>query len=174
MPGTLEGCLVKLCDTMSYIGKDIEDAVQLGILSRNEVPRTLLGTNNREILGYLSADIIRHSYEKDYIAISEEAYEALKILRHFNFEHIYNHPKLKVESSKIKLSYRILFDRLLEDYVVNAESSFVWKSFVHNKNEEYLQTSPVQVIIDYIAGMTDNFFIRTLEKLIIPKKIEIL
>lgn len=39
MPGTLEGCLVKLCDTMSYVGKDIEDAINLGILSRNLVPK---------------------------------------------------------------------------------------------------------------------------------------
>jgi len=173
MPTTLEGCLVKLCDTMSYLGRDIEDAIQIGILSRTEVPKTVLGTTNREILGYLASDIIRHSYDKDFISTSEEAYEALKILRRFNFNHIYNHPKLKVESAKIKLSYRILFDWLLENLMTQKEESYIWKNFVYNKNVQYSQTPPVQIVIDYIAGMTDNFFIRAIEKIIIPKKIQI-
>lgn len=43
MPGTLEGCLVKLCDTMSYLGRDIEDAISLDILKREEVPKTFFG-----------------------------------------------------------------------------------------------------------------------------------
>ncbi|WP_237753499.1 hypothetical protein [Candidatus Protochlamydia amoebophila] len=28
------------------------------------------------------------------------------------------------------------------------------------------------MIVDYISGMTDNFFVRTLEKIIVPSKIE--
>ncbi len=174
MPTTLEGCLVKLCDTLSYIGQDIEDAINLGILSRADVPKTILGTSNREILGYLSGDIIRHSYEKDYIAVSEEAYEALKTLRRFNFKNIYSHPKLKVESPKIKLSYQILFDWLLEDLNMHQERSYIRQHFTHNKSEKYTETTPVQMVVDYIAGMTDSFFVRTLEKIIVPKKIELI
>ncbi|WP_068466851.1 deoxyguanosinetriphosphate triphosphohydrolase family protein [Candidatus Protochlamydia phocaeensis] len=174
MPGTLEGCLVKLCDTMSYIGRDIEDAINLGILKREDIPQTFLGTTNREILGVLAADIIQHSYNKDYIAISEKSYEALRTLRRFNFKQIYVHPKLKVESSKIKHSYRILFEWLLEDLEAGKEQSYLWKNYLHKRNEKYLsQTSSVQMVIDYIAGMTDNFFVRTLEKIIVPSKIEL-
>lgn len=174
MPGTLEGCLVKLCDTMSYIGRDIEDAIHLGILRSDEVPKTILGTKNREILSVLAADIIRQSYDKDYIAISEESYEALRTLRRFNFQHIYAHPKLKVESAKIKNSYRFLFEWLLNDFKALKEESYLWTHFLHKRSERYLsQTSPVQMVIDYIAGMTDNFFIRTLEKIFIPSKIQL-
>lgn len=174
LPGTLEGCLVKLCDTMSYLGRDIEDAINLGILSREDIPRTILGTTNREILGYLSADIIRNSYNKPYIAVSEEAYDALKILRSFNFKHFYVHPQLKVESTKIKRSYRILFECLLDDLKTNHEHSYMWLHYLHKKNEKYLSdTKPVQMVIDYISGMTDNFFVRTLEKMIVPKKIDL-
>lgn len=174
IPGTLEGCLVKLCDTMSYVGRDIEDAINLGILTRDEVPRTILGRTNREILGYLAADIITNSYEKEYIAVSEEAYEALKTLRRFNFKHIYVHPKLKVESTKIKRSYRILFDCLLENLTTNKEQSYIWMNYLYKRSDKYLQnTSPVQMVIDYISGMTDSFFIRTLEKVIVPQKIEL-
>lgn len=174
MPGSLEGCLVKLCDTMSYLGRDIEDALSLGILNMDEVPKTILGKRNREILSVLAADIIRHSYEKEYIAISEEAYEALRTLRRFNFQHIYSHPKLKVESSKIKRGYRLLFEWLLEDFQQRKEQSYLWSHFLHKRTETYLKlTSPVQMVIDYVAGMTDSFFVRTLEKLFIPSKIEL-
>lgn len=172
MPGTLEGCLVKLCDTISYLGRDIEDAINLGILNRSDVPKTCLGTSNREILGKLAADIIRHSYQKDYIALSEEAFEALRVLRRFNFQHIYSHPKLKVESSKIKASYRYLLEWLLQDFKDHQDKSYLWNQFLANKNGKYLsQTDAIQMVIDYIAGMTDNFFVRTLEKIMIPQKI---
>lgn len=173
-PGTLEGCLVKLADTISYVGRDFEDAIHLGIVSREQVPETILGNSNREILGYLARDIIQMSYGKDYIAISEEAYAAVKILRNFNFKQIYHHPQLKVESNKIKTSYRILFEALLENLQKQKENSYIWKDFLNNKTESYLaETNPVQMVTDYIAGMTDSFFIRTLENLIVPKRIEI-
>lgn len=174
MPGTLEGCLVKLCDTISYLGRDIEDAINLGILQREDVPKTSLGSTNREILGKLAADIIQHSYEKDYISLSEESYEALKVLRKFNFKNIYCHPKLKVESSKIKACYEYLFKWLLRDYEKHQTKSYLWNQFLYNKNEKYLaNTSKIQFVIDYIAGMTDSFFVRTIEKIMIPKKIEL-
>lgn len=174
LPGTLEGCLVKLCDTMSYIGRDIEDAINLGILKRADVPQTFLGTSNREILGVLAADMIHNSYDKDYIAVSEEAFEALRLLRRFNFQHIYVHPKLKVESSKIKSSYRILFEWLLTDLEDQKEQSYLWHHFLCKRDDNYLaQTSAVQMVIDYIAGMTDNFFVRTLEKIFVPAKIQL-
>lgn len=173
MPGTLEGCLVKLCDTISYLGRDIEDAINLGILQRENVPKTSLGTTNKEILGKLAADIIRHSYQKDYIALSEEFYDALLVLRRFNFQNIYSHPKLKVESSKINACYRYLFEWLLRDYESHQGKSYLWNHFLNNKNEKYLsQTNKIQMVIDYIAGMTDNFFVRTIEKIVVPKKIE--
>lgn len=174
LPTTLEGCLVKLCDTMSYLGRDMEDAIDLGILQRDEVPQTFLGTTNRKILGVLAADMIRQSYDKGYIAISEEAYEALRTLRRFNFQHIYMHPKLKIESTKIKQGYRILFEWLLNNLKEHQEQSYLWQHFLHKRGEKYLsQTSTVQMVVDYIAGMTDNFFVRTLEKIFIPSKIQL-
>jgi dGTPase len=173
-PGTLEGCLVKLCDTMSYLGRDIEDAISLGILTREQVPNTILGTNNREILQHLACDIIQMSYEKDYIAISDEVYTAMHVLREFNFNHIYIHPKLKVESKKIQRSYRILFETLLENLQKQKENSYIWENYLQNKSEKYLaNTSPIQMVIDYVSGMTDGYFIKTLERLVVPMSIEL-
>ena len=172
-PGTLEGCLVKLCDTMSYLGRDIEDAIVLGIIERSEIPKTLLGNANRLILSALSQDVIKNSYEKDYIAVSDEVYEALIVLRRFNFERIYTDPRLKVESGKIKRSYQILFEHLLHDLKIQEKNSYIWHHFLKNKSITYLdQASDVQKVIDYISGMTDSYFIKTLEKLIVPQTIE--
>ncbi len=173
MPGTLEGCLVKLCDTVSYLGKDIEDAIHLGILQREDLPKTLLGKSNRELLGIVARDIISQSFEQDFIALSDEVFDALKEIRRFNFEHFYRHPKLKIESKKIERSYSYLFEILLEDYEKNRESSFVWTQYVVNKSERYKSTTgPVQMVVDYISGMTDSFFVRTLEKIVVPRNIE--
>lgn len=174
LPATLEGCLVKLCDTMSYIGRDIEDAISIGILSRDKVPKTILGTTNREILKNLASDVIQQSYDQDYISISKESYEALLVLRKFNFDNIYVHPRLKVESKKVKRSYRILFETLLDDLQINHENSYIWKNFLSNKSEKYREmASTVQHVVDYISGMTDSFFVRTLEKIIVPRRIEL-
>jgi dGTPase len=174
MPGTLEGCVVKLCDTISYLARDIEDGINLKIITRDQVPDTILGRSNREILHAAARDIIQQSYNNDFVAMSPEAYQAVKTLRSFNFQNIYIYPKLKVESKKIKRSYRILFEWLLDDLKKQKQSSYIWNDFVHNKSAKYVeQTTPIQMVVDYISGMTDNFFVRTLQKLIVPSQIEI-
>lgn len=174
LPATLEGCLVKICDTVSYVGRDIEDAISVGIISRDQIPDTILGKSNREILTVVARDIIMESHQKDYIAMSQEVFDALKALRAFNFQKIYTHPNLKGESKKVKLSYRLLFEYLLEDFEKNGENSHLWQDFLHNKSAHYLEkTNPTRRVIDYIAGMTDKFFIRTFEKLIVPTEIKL-
>ncbi|MDR3624242.1 MAG: HD domain-containing protein [Chlamydiales bacterium] len=174
-PMTLEGCLVKLCDKISYIGRDLEDAHRLGLIERQEIPKTCLGNTNREILHVVAKDVQCMSYGKDEIVISDEVYDALKIMRKFNFERIYNHPKLKVESKRIKRAYSFLFEEILQNFTEKKEASLLFSQYLLHKTESYLaSTSPVQMVVDYIAGMTDRFFLRTLESLILPKKIEML
>lgn len=174
LPGTLEGCLVKLCDTMSYLGKDLEDAIHLGILDRKQIPQTILGDSNKQILGVLACDVIENSFGKEYIAMSGEVCEALKVLRRFNFENIYIHPLLKTESSKIERSYRILFESLLSDHMKNGKNGFLWKNFLWNRRPSYVEShTPERMIVDYISGMTDSYFVRTLEKFILPARIDL-
>lgn len=175
IPMTLEGCLVKLCDTICYLGKDIEDAIRVGILKRQDLPKTALGSSNGEMLSRMSQDIIAQSFEQNSIGISEEMFEALKTLRKFNFEYIYSHKRLKTESEKIRRAYRLLFEILLEDYEKNDRNSHLWKDYLSTRTENYLKKyTPTQKIIDYIATMTDHYFINTLKKLILPKKIELI
>jgi dGTPase len=174
MPATLEGCLVKLCDTISYLGRDLEDAIRIGLVKREELPHTRLGSSNRDMLSALAADIIQHSFQEEKIALSDEIYEALAEVRRFNFDHFYLNPALKSESGKIKRSYRILFETLFNDRESKGEESYLWKRYLHNKPTRYLHNSTsAEQVVDYLSGMTDSYFVRTLEELVIPTRIEL-
>ncbi len=173
-PASLEGSLVKMCDSVSYLAKDIEDALQLGIISREDVPKTLLGLRNDEILKNAAKDLIEVSQNQPYIGFSEEVFAALKKLRAFNFERIYTYPKLKLESQKIKSAYSQLFELLIDDYKKNGEMSNLHKNFLHSRSGAYIeQTADMRKIVDYIAGMTDRYFINTLEQFVIPQTIKL-
>lgn len=174
MPFTLEGCLVKICDTISYVARDIEDAIILGLIKREEVLDTELGKTSREILGHLAQDIISTSFGKPYIAMSETGFKTLKALRAYNFQHIYFHPKIKTEAHKIYSSLSTVFSLLLDDLEKNGASSLIHKEFICNKRAAYKdKTAPAQFVLDYIAGMTDHFFISLLERLTVPQPIRL-
>lgn len=173
-PMTLEGCLVKLCDTVSYVARDIEDAIKIGLTKREHIPQTVLGVTNEEILRQFAMDLIQRSRGGGGIGISDEVSEALRTLRRFNYETFYFHPRLKVESHKVKLSYRILFEYLLKDHQFAGKQSYLWREFAYNKPQDYIEgTSSAQLVTDFIAGMTDGFFVRTLQRLIVPEKIDL-
>lgn len=172
-PMTFEGALVKLCDTVSYLSRDLEDAILLGILKRDEVPETLLGNTGQSIMTRFSQDVITHS-DGASIGMSDEVAEALLHLREFNFKKIYFHPSIKTQSVKVRRSYRTLFTFLLEDFRKQNQESAIWRSFLANKQSKYLSTTgEVQMVVDYIAGMTDGFFIQAMNKFFIPEKISL-
>jgi dGTPase len=171
-PMTIEGCVVKICDTISYVARDIEDAITLGILNREEIPSTSLGIKGRDIVANLRQVIIEASRGKPYLEVPEKEFEALKLLRRFNFERIYHYPNLKVESEKIKKAYRLLFEALLFGYRKDNVESPLYRDFLHNKPSPYLNSSSdVEKTVDYIAGMTNSFFLRQVNRFLIPAKI---
>lgn len=174
-PATLEGCLVKMCDSISYIAKDIEDAISLGIIKRSDVVKTPLGDTNEEILEKAAKNLFEYSYAQDFIGFSDEIFDGLKKLRKFNFECIYTYPPLKVESKKIRKAYQQMFDFILEDFEANKDGSHLWKYFLHSKQKEYLEkSSSFQMVVDYLAGMTDRYFVSILELFTIPQTIRII
>ena len=89
-PMTLEGCVVRISDIIGYIGRDIEDAILLGILKRDDLPKDItdvLGINNNDIINTIVTDVIDNSMGKNYIKLSKEVYEALWNLKNFNYSH---------------------------------------------------------------------------------------
>ena len=162
-PMTLEGCVVRMADTISYIGRDIEDAIRLKIIKRTDLPaasKRYLGDTNGAIVFNLVTDVIQNSHDRNYVAFSSGISDALQTLKKFNLERIYMNPRIKTESKKIKALFEFLFEQYLDDLRQERRSSVIFKGFLEGKNNAYVQGhKPEEIVRDFIAGMTDQFFI---------------
>lgn len=163
-PMTLEGCVVRMADTISYIGRDIEDAIRLGVLRRDELPEEVvkvLGCTNGTIVYNLVTDIISNSYRQPHVAFSSEVSVALKALKEFNLKRIYLNPIIKKHTDKIKRLFELLFNRYMNDIESGREDSVIFLGFLKDMDDHYVQDhSPAEVVRDFIAGMTDQYFLQ--------------
>ena len=167
-PMTLEGCIVRVSDIIAYIGRDIEDAIRLGIITKDDIPqniKNILGDNNRDIINTIILDIITNSYQKPYIKISSNIFTAIKELKKFNYENIY----YKANTNEDINQYEMMFRKLIEVYYYqlqnNKEEETIYQSYLNHMSKEYRQNnSNYRIIIDYIAGMTDDYFKKQYEK----------
>lgn len=167
-PMTLEGCIVRVSDIIAYIGRDIEDAIRLGIITKDDIPqniKNILGDNNRDIINTIILDIITNSYQKPYIKISPNIFTAIKELKKFNYENIY----YKANTNEDINQYEMMFRKLIEVYCYqlqnNKEEEIIYQSYLNHMSKEYRQNnSNYRIIIDYIAGMTDDYFKKQYEK----------
>ncbi len=172
-PMTLEGCVVRLADTISYIGRDLEDAIVLNLVRREDLPPVVqerLGRTNGAIVYTLVTDLIAHSYQKNYVGYSPEVGQALKILRDFNYENIYNNPRIKEETGKIEDLCAALFARFLQDIHEKRRSSPIWTDFLDTMEPSYLENhTPAEMVRDFIAAMTDAYFLRQCQEMFFPQ-----
>lgn len=175
-PMTLEGCLVRFVDVIAYVGRDIEDAVVIGLLKKDDFPKEL-GPSNREIVNTLAMDIIENSRGKDEISYSPNCFESLKRLQEFNYENIYKNEMIKTQKDKIKDMMATLYERLLNHVKNRNVSSPIFLDhidYVDRKDpkKSYLNnTRPEVIVIDYLAGMTDDYFINVFNELFFPRKL---
>ncbi|MGW8161954.1 MAG: deoxyguanosinetriphosphate triphosphohydrolase family protein, partial [Desulfobulbales bacterium] len=171
-PMSLEGCVVRLSDTIAYIGRDIEDAIELKLISRDEIPANCgerLGRSNGTIVYTLVSDLVSHSQhvrgakgkddrENDYIGFSPKVAESMLELKKFNYERIYRNPAFKPDFDKIHTCYEKLFDHYLHQLEMDGSSNEFGRSLLSSMTEEYLAHHPPAAIVrDYMAGMTDDF-----------------
>ena len=163
IPMTLEGCLVRMADTVSYVGRDIEDAIRLGLIQRADLPRNavgVLGNTNGTIVYNLVTDIILNSYQKPYVAFSPEVSDAVIRLKAFNLEYIYLNPKIKQHTVRIKELFELLFEKFLADIQNQRKSSVIFRQFLKDMTQDYLQQhQPAEIVRDFISGMTDQYFL---------------
>jgi dGTPase len=170
---TLEGCVVRIADTISYVGRDIDDAIRLNLLKRSDIPKditTILGNTNGTIVYTLVQDVIRNSLDQAYAAFSPDVSAALKALKEFNLTHIYLNPKLRPDSRKIARLFKLLFHQCLHDIQKPAKESRIVRDFLSNMHRNYREnTSPAEIARDYISGMTDKYFMRECNDLLFPR-----
>lgn len=168
-PMTLEGCVVRISDIIGYIGRDIEDAIMIGKLDRREIPASItavLGDNNRTIINTVILDIITNSMNQPYLKMSDDVYEAIFALKRFNYEHIYQQALSKEEYHYYEKGMRRLYHQYLTDIKENNHQSSIFTLFLDHQNETYQKnTSKKRQVIDFLCGMTDDFFINQIKNL---------
>ncbi len=163
IPMTLEGCVVRFSDAISYVGRDIEDAIRLDLIRRDDLPERCvekLGNTNGTIVYSLVTDVIRNSSGKPYVAFSEEVSAALALLKQFNYERIYTNPTFKADLETIGSIFRQLFERYIADIEKRNPESPIYGSFIDAMSEKYLsRRQPAHIVRDFLAGMTDQYFL---------------
>lgn len=173
VPSTLEGCVVRICDTVAYVGQDIEDAVRIGILEKESVPGTVvecLGNTNSQIINSLVSDIMGSSLDKDTIQLSPQVAESFRRLREFNHDRIYGHPEIRKEKQRIQHAFRMLFEHFLDELGKDRTGSIIFEHFLNNRSEEYMETtSPTEKVRDYLATMTDRYLFKVFSELYLPR-----
>lgn len=161
IPSTLEGCVVRVSDIIAYIGKDRQDAQRAGV----EV--TYAGTDNAHMINNFIVNIVENSFGKSYIKMDKEYFEALKKAKSDNYEQIYLSQKVNEQYGKC---LRPMFEKLYEELFRQLGDK---DSLIHRHHIDYVNTrrgyyqagdymeenTPDDIVTDYIASMTDDYFI---------------
>jgi dGTPase len=183
IPTSYEGIAVRFADTISYIGRDIEDAILLKLINRNQIPefcKEILGDTNAKIINTLITDLLNYSLDNDVIGYSDKIFEALKELKAFNYEKIYTRRDLFKKNSyektfvdNLRSKFEVIFTRCLKDLEEDNYESPIFRDHIeyiddHNYGSYFKtlkKTNKLTLIVrDYIAGMSDKYFSDIFEK----------
>ena len=167
MPSTLEAGVVRLADIIAYLGKDRQDAQRAKLVEESVFVNEDIGSINAELINNLVVNIIENSYGKPYIKLDTKHFKALQRSKRDNYALIYNNT---VSFSKLDQTVKPMmaevYGQLLDDLKNNNIYSPVFThhidyiNTVHYKRPApYESIEPNQIVVDYIASMTDNYFI---------------
>ena len=175
-PSTMEGCVVRVADKISYLGKDFEDAVTLGIVKSDSLPlgvRRVLGSTNHEIVNTLCSDVIKTSYGNGLVAFSDEKYEALEKMQEYNYANIYGCKFISEQRRRFDMMVEALFDCYLEDLSRSDDNQSIFTDYISRFPDDYLSsTADERIVADYIAGMTDQYFLNQYATRFLPRRID--
>lgn len=163
IPETLEGKIVRISDKIAYIHHDMDDAIRGGILKETDVPKDIcevIGFSTGARLDHFIHDIVTTSFGNNDIIMSDPVEQALKKLRKFMFEEVYQNPQAKSEEKKAE----VLMETLYQYYLLNIDKMpEEYKNLIN-------QGELVEVVVcDYIGAMSDRFAIAQYEEIYIPK-----
>lgn len=185
-PSTWEGAVVRMADKVAYLGRDLEDALQLKIVRPEELPAEavkVLGRENGSIINTLVTDLIDTSRATGEVGFSDEKYGAMKELKEFNYRNIYSNPLLA--------DYHRYFERILRSLYTYLEElfsryGFEEKQYGGEKNllavrfgdfvckmrgfYEKVDGGFGWLAADYVAGMTDNYALESIREIMVPQK----
>lgn len=166
-PHTLEGKIVRLSDKIAYIHHDMDDAVRAGILKETDVPediRKVLGCTPGERLDHFIHDIVMTSIDQNDVIMSEPVAEAMKQLRQFMFQNVYQNPDAKAEEGKAEVLMETLYHHFMK-HIDDMPEEFL-NLIAEGEPRE-------QVVCDFVGAMSDRYAISVYEKIYIPKSWQI-
>lgn len=170
-PNTLEGCVVRVSDMIAYAGKDRQDLRRAKLITNEKfLGERLLGVNNSDIISNAVINIIKNSINSPSLNMDEEVFEDLRsIIKENNI--IYCDKRLNEPYEKIihPLMHK-LYDRLLNDVKTRNFESPVFKHHLnnvafrlcyryHGEAQGRIVAEPNDIVTDFIASMTDDYFI---------------
>ena len=172
VPSTLEACVMRISDIIAYLGKDRQDAQRLGLLDEQmRFADGAMGTTNAEIINNLVVNIIENSYGKAYLSMDEAYYEYLQQAKKENYSYIYGNKAIqKIVHENLEPMFEQVYHKLLREAKDRDMNSYLYRhhiAFIKENNqysrsfhiEEYMETEPNQLVVDYIASMTDDYFV---------------
>ena len=167
VPATLEGCVMRISDIIAYLGKDRQDAEKAHIISNSDFQNVAIGTYNAEIINNLIVNIVENSYKKPYIKMDDKHFEALKQAKADNYTQIYKNDIVKEHLEEIILPMmRKIYEKMLCDLENKNTSSPIFTHHINYVNKahytrqsKYENEEPNQIVVDYIASMTDDYFL---------------
>ena len=179
VPSTLEGCVVRVSDIIAYLGKDRQDAIRLGLIGNEDIfNSSAIGNRNAEIINNLIVSIVENSYGKPYLSMDEECFKAFSNAKRENYASIYQIKDVsKLYEEQIKPMFEELYLALLKDAVSHNENSYLYTHHIKNvefntrfyqREIPYRDSEPDDLVTDYIASMTDDYFV-DLYKEMFPK-----
>ena len=172
IPATLEGCVVRFADSIAYLGRDLEDAIEIGVVDDIEgLPgpcREVFGIGARAgiaraVLDVTIKDLVNESYDRAAVGFSYDVAEAVRLFKEFNYREIYLHDFLVNERERIRAMFTDLFEHSLRDAERGDPSSPIHRDHLDLpwvSPEDRETVSPAMAARDFIAGMTDRYFNR--------------
>lgn len=183
IPSTLEGCVVRISDIIAYLGKDRQDAEKLKLLPKDSFKNGKIGSSNAEIINNLTVNIVEKSYGKPFLLMDGEYFEALKAAKQENYSMIYQNKELNDKyENQIAPMFETVYNRLLKDAYEHNKNSWLYRHHIKYVNEmnqysrdkdSYEDTESNQLVVDYIASMTDDYFLDLYKELFPKGKYEI-
>ena len=167
LPSTLEGCVVRISDIIAYLGKDRQDATRAKLVDENEFANADIGSINAEIINNLVVNIIENSYGKPYIKLDTKHFKALKKSKKDNYAMIYNNAAaLSKLDTTVKPMMSSIYEQLLDDIKNHNTKSPIYTQHInlinnihYKRKTPYEMTEPNQLVVDYIASMTDDYLV---------------
>jgi len=161
---TLEGETVKIADFIAYINHAIGDAIRADIITENGLPPSavaMLGHSHSQRINTMVSDVIGYSWaargydnsDRPTIIMSPQILEATNTLRDFLFERVYNLRSAEEEAERAREVIRVLYEHFNKH-----ENKLPPEYSVYSDEIE-------QRVVDYIAGMTDQYALRMAEEL---------